>query len=350
MVCAILVIDMSSNRSLRVVHVATCFLWVQQALFSQGSMPEQPPVPSASALPPSPGGGLAVPPLPPAFPAVPFTRARSNLVGTVLPGGRLPSASPQIFQSPTNSVVLNSTPPLAWDSDFKEITAKPGDVTAIMHFALTNLAKEALTIKAVRSSCGCTLAEIPPVPWVLNPGSNGVIKVSVDLRGKRQMVSKSITVETSHGYKVLSFRVIIPEIATAIPGSMQDRARNTAIATADRQAVFRGECAKCHVEPAVGKMGLALYGASCGICHDGEHRAAFVPDLKQLKVATTADYWRQSIVTGKPGSLMPAFSQNLGGPLTDLQIQSLVDYLTANFKPNSPPTASTLAAPIAPSK
>ncbi len=267
-----------------------------------------------------------------------------------MPSGRLSSTNVKVFQAPTNGVVTYSTPPLAWDSDFKEITVKPGEVTAHMSFALTNTAKEALTIRAVKPSCGCTLAEIPPVPWILNPGSNGVIKTTVDLKGKRQMVSKSITVDTSHGYKVLSFRVIIPEVTAAAAGSMQDRARNTAIATADRQAVFRGDCAKCHVEPTVGKMGFALYNAACGICHDGEHRAAFVPDLRQLKVLATPDYWRQSILNGKPGSLMPAFAANLGGPLTAVQIQSLVEYLSANVKTGLPPTISVTPAPIAPSK
>lgn len=353
---AILVTHMSSKWSLKAALLATIVLSAQQALFSQGTAPQQAASPTTPTAPPAPvtiGGGGA-PPLPSDFPNMPFPKVpRTNAVPTVLPGGRVivsTNLSQRVFQTPTNAVVLNSTPPLAWDSDFKEITVKPGDVTAYLTFALTNIAKESLTIRSVRPSCGCTLAEIPPVPWILDPGSNGVIKTSVDLRGKRQMVSKSITVDTSHGFKVLSFRVIIPEMTNAVSGTMGDRARNTAIASADRQAVFRGECAKCHVDPGVGKAGLALYTASCGICHDGEHRAAFVPDLKQLKVVTSPEYWRLSIVNGKPGSLMPAFSKTLGGPLTDPQIQSLVDYLSANFKPGVPATVSTLPALSAPVK
>ncbi len=292
------------------------------------------------------------PPLPLDLPPVSFIPARKEPIGPLAPQEpALISTNRRFLQTPAIRPVPNQIPPLAWDSDFKQLTAKPGEEFVLINFALTNMAREALTIRAVRPSCGCTLAEIPPVPWVLNPGSDGVIKTKVDLKGKRQMVSKSITVDTSHGYKILSFRVVIPEPTLQFAGAAgQDRARNTAIASADRQAVFRGECASCHVEPAVGKTGLALYTAACGICHEGDHRAAFVPDLRQLKVATSPEYWLQSIVNGKPGSLMPAFAKQLGGPLTDPQIQSLVEYLSASMKPVQPAAAGNIPAALLPTK
>jgi len=107
-----------------------------------------------------------------------------------------------------------------------------------------------------------------------------------------------------------------------------DRTRIQQMVAIDRQAVFKGDCAKCHAEPTVGKMGHELYVAGCGICHDAEHRAAMVPDLRALKHPTNAEHWRQWITASKPGSLMPAFSQAHDGPLNDEQIASLVNYLT----------------------
>lgn len=292
---------------------------------------------------------IGLPPLPPAAPVTPTLRPRPTSAVSV-PSSPIPNPNPNSNRSlntnpPAVGAVLGTTPPFAWDSDFKEMTAKPGDPTAYLSFSLTNVSQQPVTIRAVRPSCGCTLADIPPVPWVINPGSNGVIKTTVDLRGKRQMVSKSITVETSHGYKVLTFRVAIPEPTLTPTGGVMDRSRNTEIAKADRQAVFRGECAKCHVEPTLGKTGAALFTAACGICHEGEHRAAFVPDLRQLKVAIGPTYWKHWITNGKPDSLMPAFSATYGGPLSEAQILSLVDYLSTTIKSagntSTPPPAQT---------
>ena len=36
----------------------------------------------------------------------------------------------------------------------------------------------------VHPSCGCTTAELPPVPWTIPPGTNGQIKLTVNLQGK----------------------------------------------------------------------------------------------------------------------------------------------------------------------
>jgi mono/diheme cytochrome c family protein len=107
-----------------------------------------------------------------------------------------------------------------------------------------------------------------------------------------------------------------------------DRGRNFQTAAADRQAVFKGDCVRCHVTPGEGKLGKALYDASCGICHDSHNRATMVPDLLALKMPTDKDFWRAWITYGRPSSLMPAFAQAEGGPLTEEQIASLVTYLT----------------------
>ncbi len=116
---------------------------------------------------------------------------------------------------------------------------------------------------------------------------------------------------------------------TSRPSEMQgmNRSQNQALALADHQAVFRGDCARCHSEPAKGKLGMELYVSVCGICHDAEHRADMVPLLGKSDQATNPAYWRTWITFGKPGSLMPAFSKPLGGPLDREQIESLADYL-----------------------
>ena len=61
-----------------------------------------------------------------------------------------------------------------------------------------------------------------------------------------------------------------------------------------------------------------------------------VPDLSHLKVPTNPDFWRVWITSGKPGSLMPAFAKAQGGPLDDIQIASLAQYLNAIYPSTVP--------------
>ena len=148
--------------------------------------------------------------------------------------------------------------------------------------------------------------------------------VTTDVRGKRGSLLKTAIVYASSGTRVLTYQVDIQE-----PSTPEERARNQSLAKADRQAVFRDECAKCHAEPAKGKTGKELFAVACGICHEAEHRASMVPDLKALKKLTTREYWFRWITHGKVDTLMPGFSQKEGGPLTENQIESLVEFLTA---------------------
>lgn len=219
-------------------------------------------------------------------------------------------------------VATNTTPAvLAWDSDVKESRPVLGDANANVSFFLTNTSPVDAIVNSVTTSCGCTTAHLPPMPWTLKPGESGKIDASVNLAGKSGTLVKTLTVNSTAGTKMLQIRVVVPDASAARDGNIQ-------MAMADRQAVFKDNCATCHVTPTVGKTGEPLYKAACGICHEAEHRATMVADLHNLKHPTDRDFWRVWIANGKPGSLMPAFAKSQGGPLTDEQINSLADYLS----------------------
>lgn len=222
------------------------------------------------------------------------------------------------------NVMLAASTPLSWDALAKTHQAEPGEALAHFVFSVTNVSSTTVVINAVRTSCGCTVAKLPSMPWVLAPGTNGQMEVNVDLRGKRGTISKVVSVDASGGVQLLTVNVTIPE--------PDPRENNRMMAQADRQAVFRGECATCHVQPAVGKRGPELYAAACGICHEAAHRASMVPDLHALGKPTDPAYWRSWITLGKVGSLMPSFAKVLGGPLDEEQVQSLVDHLTGGTR------------------
>jgi cytochrome c553 len=215
---------------------------------------------------------------------------------------------------------------LKWDGETKQATVVHGTAEAKFSFSLTNVSQEVVTINGVHTSCGCTAAQLPAVPWRIEPGASGQIGATMNLANKSGTITKTVTVNTDKGPKLLFVKAnILPPSAEQM--EMDSRENNQRIALADRQAVFRGDCARCHSE-SKDKMGHELYTSVCGVCHEAEHRAAMVPNLHALKSPTNADYWRNWVTHGKAGTLMPAFSEKEGGILTDEQIDSLVKYLS----------------------
>ena len=234
-----------------------------------------------------------------------------------------------------------STNPFVWDAMSKETTPKPGENSVNFTFWVTNTGPTEARIDAVSTSCGCTVAQLPSTPWIFKPGDSGPLTASMNLVGKFGLVQKLVHVSTSAGQQSLMVRANapIPDTGgTAI--SLSSREKNQLMTLGDRQAVFKGDCVKCHVEPAKDRHGEKLFIAACGICHVSDHRAAMVPDLTAVKTSTNADYWRAWITYGKPGSLMPAFAKEQGGILDQKQVESLVDYLVKHF----PSTAGALPA------
>jgi mono/diheme cytochrome c family protein len=224
---------------------------------------------------------------------------------------------------------------LAWDNDSKTIDAAADQDKVQFTFNFTNISSDSVTILSAQASCGCTQPVLPSLPWTLSPGTNGQIGATVDVAGKAGTLFKTVTVTTDKGQKVLNLRInmLQPVVHTMTEA---ERMHGIAIAKINRQAIFHGDCASCHLLPGQGKYGKALYDADCGICHEAEHRATMVPDLHTLKTPTNDAFWRTWIAHGKAGSFMPAFSQSDGGPLTDMQIASLAVYLDSKIPPVAP--------------
>ncbi len=245
--------------------------------------------------------------------------------------------------TPGYAKAQNGPLPLVWDSLTTEAWPEPGQATAEFKFEATNVSDSVVTVESVTTSCGCTVAKIPSQPWPLAPHSNGEMTISVNLAGKSGTLTKYATVNTEKlGQQVLTVTMHLPDSVEAT------RQRNIQMALVDRQAVFKGDCARCHSDPTEGKTGESLYLAACGVCHESTTRASMVTDLKAMKRPTDYDYWKMTITIGKPGTLMPAFSSAAGGPLTEAQIESLAQYLVTKFPShatNSSPTPINLPVP-----
>jgi mono/diheme cytochrome c family protein len=231
---------------------------------------------------------------------------------------------------------------LAWDSVHKEVVCGPGERFARFTFSVTNVSPKDVIILGARTSCGCTVATLPSQPWILKPQASGQIQVSVDLTNKVGTVKKGVFVIISNApLETLSVDATVSLLIPPPPVmSEEDRIRNLQMAKANAQAIFKGDCATCHVAPARGKTGAALYSAMCGICHDaGLRQASMVPQLRNLKKPTSFDFWKNAIANGVTNSLMPGFALANGGPLNEAQIDSLADYLDKSIKSSPVPPA-----------
>ena len=310
-----------------------------------------------------------LPPLPPNFPAESRVRVRPELLPkppTVVgqssaatippippspgsPLSRIPAPIPSYTPTPPPAqaaVGPTNIDALVFDTEGKEYASQPGEMTAPFTFFLTNISKGDLIIERVQPSCGCTTAKLPPMPWHIAAGTSTNLDISVNLAGKSGLITKSVTIIGNAGVKTLLLKVAIaPPTNAPAPMNDDDRAHNLRTALQNRQAVLQGNCAECHVKPAVGKSGPELYTVACGICHDDKHRAAMVADLGHLNHPTDSDHWRTWITDSKPGSLMPAFGlQHPGGFLSTDQIESLVKHLTASFPSRPQVTGPTVGS------
>ena len=237
------------------------------------------------------------------------------------------SGNPDVLLSSSRSVDEKVGHPLSWDAMEKKYVAKLGESIVEMEFSVLNRGSQEVIIARIQPSCGCTMVDAPVLPWRLAPGDSGKLGVKVNLAGKRGEVMKSILVDSTAGKQTLHVNVSISE------AGLSERERNQMLARADRQAVFRGECAQCHAAPLIGKLGAELFEAACGTCHTSTQRASFVPDLSKPTAPRDAAYWISIIAEGRTGTLMPAFAQANGGPLTVAQIRSLMNYCLRELSP-----------------
>jgi mono/diheme cytochrome c family protein len=76
------------------------------------------------------------------------------------------------------------------------------------------------------------------------------------------------------------------------------------------------------------ETGAALYASNCLVCHgpNGEGRVGATLD-QVFATIDTDTFLTEAISRGVQGSMMPAWSQNFGGPLTSSEVQDIVAYI-----------------------
>lgn len=189
-------------------------------------------------------------------------------------------------------------------------------------FKITNTGKKTLKIFKTEVKCGCTVPKLKKDE--IAPGETVDLEVVMDTSMKQGNISKPITITSNdplHRQSVILLKA-------------QVRSPHAELGTGEERVakIFTGRCAACHVEKGKGKIGEDLFLADCSMCHGFRARGvpgvapALVPfDYHQKDFASAM---RKIIAYGsKSHRSMPGYLKSSGGPLSDSEIDSLVEYL-----------------------
>jgi len=200
----------------------------------------------------------------------------------------------------------------------------------IATFNLTNQGGETLIIQDAEASCGCTDVKIEPKS--LPPGQTAKLTAKVDTSLKLGPMVKTIDV-FSNDPATPKLRLTLKATVQAPPQLAAHH--GGAIKVSNPLKLFEGDCKTCHVDKGVGKSGQALFVADCGMCHGLNGEGGVSPALVFANWGDPEESarLRKVIAYGSPQNpSMPPYAQEKGGPLSETQIDSLVQWLVYQHK------------------
>jgi len=133
-----------------------------------------------------------------AFAQAPTQQSVSNIAASQVAPTKVPMPENMYFKTPVH--------------DFGTIQEGPA---ADHEFEFTNVGKEPIIISNVSASCGCTTPSYSKDPVL--PGKKGTIKASYNTQGRVAPFTKTITITSNIGVKVLTIK---GEVEKAPEGSV----------------------------------------------------------------------------------------------------------------------------------
>ena len=85
---------------------------------------------------------------------------------------------------------------LAWETTEQTFNSKPQDKEVVGKYKFTNTGSTPIKIENVRTSCGCTTAQLKKTDYA--PGESGEIEVKFTFSGRTGKQEKAITVDTNN--------------------------------------------------------------------------------------------------------------------------------------------------------
>jgi mono/diheme cytochrome c family protein len=187
-------------------------------------------------------------------------------------------------------------------------------------FTLKNVGSSKLTLYEAYSTCGCTVPKLAKNE--LKPNETTNLEVAVDTAMKQDKVTKTVFVSSDD-----PAHPVLP-----VDLSMDVENVHTAMSDITGTKIFTDQhCASCHVDQGVGLYGKDLFEADCAMCHGIAAKGGVGPALRGPYVNKVfAEHIKDVISHGsKTHHSMPGFLGDTGGPLTEKQIDSIVNYLSS---------------------
>jgi len=148
----------------------------------------------------------------------------------------------------------------------------------------------------------------------IKPKESGKIRVTLDPIGKKGKIKKTVTVysnDAKESVKEIKIYATVEHSVTLSPNLRMEK------------VLFSQKCKSCHANRGYEKAGKPLYDAICAYCHGEKGEGKSAKPFKKMSKGHIRDWTAK----GRKGSGMPGFSKEKGGPLNDIQIDSLVTYI-----------------------
>lgn len=146
----------------------------------------------------------------------------------------------------------------------------------------------------------------------LKPGEKGKINVYVSTNVKTGDFSKTIQIFTNTPKNPVTIISVVLKVKDQLH-----------IKKSEAKAIFTEQCKSCHVDRGEGKKGLELFMADCIMCHERGKNAMSITEMKKQP----NEYLFKSTADGVVNTSMPGWHQKNEGPLSDDDIESLVNII-----------------------
>jgi|GEM_PF-887847 hypothetical protein len=233
----------------------------------------------------------------------------------------LPSALPLVVTSPVQppaaiSGVEQVQGHLVFEYGFFDFGAVTEGEIVRHTFKFKNAGAGNAKIVNTETSCGCTTASGALKEYA--PGESGEMEVVVDTKGKKGIVVKTVTLTTENN-EVEKVEISLAMKLQPPPHPMIGKLRNINAEAA---------CKSCHLESGEGESGIFLFHRVCSECHGKKGVGGFGRALNDPVWQKVDDAGIRNVIRGGiPEKGMPSFVAGVSPALTEVQIDSLIQYI-----------------------
>ena len=131
------------------------------------------------------------------------------------------------------------------------------------------------------------------------------------------------------------FAVMLPAIWLRESTRQTQKTQADFVATYERgEQLFVENCSRCHGQDAEGGGAPSTYDAEDS--WPAPNLTTLVKRYEDAPIPDIREYLVDTLHRGRPGTPMPAWGADYGGPLTDQQIEDIADWILANQKAEIP--------------